>query len=235
MDPWTTYIPFFESSQDQDQPRTEALSARAMNHRVLRAAFFDLLGRPPFRDEYERWLNKSLADLLDAVLGNQEYWNQWWEEQLYYFLLIDQFRPATELAVEVPNKLTEGRLSVRDAVHRLALTSSFDLRNPGADTFVTVVMEQICGKTVQKDTRTLELGKNAYDGNPSRFMGTVASNQSDVIRICVEDKSAALHLISREYARLFRKDGERKRSVRACVGVDATVRSVGDIARPDGA
>ena len=36
----------------------------------------------------------------------------------------------------IPAGLTAGKLSVRDAIHRIALLPSFDLRNPGADTFV---------------------------------------------------------------------------------------------------
>jgi hypothetical protein len=105
-------------------------------------------------------------------------------------------------------KLTEGRLSVRDAVHRLALTSSFDLRNPGADTFVTVVMEQVCGMTVQKSTRDLEIGKKAYDGGSGRFLGKTAENQADVVRICVEHKKSSLHLLAREHERLIKRGAD---------------------------
>ena len=196
----------------QDEPRrTVARAARSMDHRVLRTVFQDLVGRPPYPAEYESWLGKGLAELLDELLGSQEFWHQWWGEQLYYFLLIDSFRPETESAREVPVKLTEGRLSVKDAVHRLALTSSFDLRNPGADTFVTVVMEQICGMTVQKATRDLEIGKIAYDGGSGRFLGRTAENQADVVRICVEHKKSSLHLLAREHERLIKRSADPRK------------------------
>jgi hypothetical protein len=196
--------------QDDDPPRTVAAKARAMDPRVVRTVFFDLVGRPPFPEEYTTWLGRGLGELLDHLLGSQEFWDEWWEEQLYYFLLVDRFRPETEASRAVPGKLAEGRLSVRDAIHRLALTSSFDLRNPGADTFVTVVMEQVCGMTVQKNARELELGKTAYDGGTARFLGTEAGSQADVVRVCMEHKQAAQHLVTREYQRLMKRPGERK-------------------------
>lgn len=199
-----------EVVQDESQ-RTAARAARSMDHRVLRTVFQDLVGRPPYEAEYSTWLDKGLAELLDDLLGSPEFWQQWWGEQLYYFLLIDTFRPESDSAREVPVKLAEGRLSVRDAIHRLALTSSFDLRNPGADTFVTVVMEQVCGMTVQKATRDLELGKKAYDGGSGRFLGTTAENQSDVVRICVEHKKSSLHLLAREYERLIKRSADPKK------------------------
>lgn len=198
-------------SQDE-QRRTSAARARAMDARALRTVYFDLVGRPPFQAEHEAWLGRGLSDLLDHLLGGPEFWREWWEEQLYYFLLVDQFRPATESAQVIPEKLGEGRLSVRDALHRIALTSSFNLRNPGADTFVTVVMEQMCGMTVQDQKRDLELGKAAYDGRPARFLGTGIDNQSDVVKICVEHKRAAQHLVTREFERLIKRAPERKQA-----------------------
>lgn len=197
------------SGRQDDRLQTVARAARAMDHGVLRSVFFDLLGRPPFAAEYERWLGVGLPELLDQLLGSDEFWEHWWEEQLYYFLLIDTFRPETASIRSVPGKLSEGRMSVRDAIHRIALSSSFDQRNPGADTFVTVVMEQMCGITVQNTKRELEIGKTAYNGGTGRFLGHTAENQSDVVRICVEHKRAAQHMIAREYERLLRGPGEK--------------------------
>lgn len=209
--------PLLDDDELQDeQRRSSAARARAMDPRTLRTVFLDLVGRPPFEAEFSEWLGKGLPDLLDHLLGGEEFWGEWWEEQLYYFLLIDQFRPETKTAKEVPGKLTEGRLSVRDAIHRVALTSTFDARNPGADTFVTVVMEQICGMTVQKNGRELELGKAAYDGKPARFMGKGIENQADVVKICVEHKKAAAHLCEREFERYMKRAPDRKR-----LGADA--------------
>lgn len=187
-----------------DVRRTVARAARAMDHRLLRTVFLDLVARPPFDPEVERWLGRGLPELCDHLLGSPEFWDQWWQEQLYYFLLIDQFRPETESILAVPQKLSEGRLSVRDALHRIALSSSFDLRNPGADTFVTVVMEQMCGITVQRNTRELEIGKKAYDGGTGLFLGRSVESQADIVRVCVEHEEAARHLVEREYARLLK-------------------------------
>ena len=202
--------PWDDDPAQDDRRKTSAARARAMDPRALRTVFLDLVGRPPFQAEYEQWLGRGLSELLDHLLGGEEFWAEWWEEQLYYFMLIDQFRPETETARSVPTKLTEGRLSVRDALHRLALTSSFDLRNPGADTFVTVVMEQMCGMTVQDLKRELELGKAAYDGGKARFLGRGIDSQAGVVKTCVEHKRAAQHVATREFMRLMKRAPDRK-------------------------
>ena len=196
--------------QDGQDPRTRAAAARALDARSLRAVFMDLVGRPPRRAEAQEWLGRGRGELLDDLLGSEEFWAHWWHEQLYYFLLIDNFRPRTRAAKEVPTKLAEGRLHYRDALHQAALTPTFDLRNPGADTFVTVVMEQFCGVVVQDRAGELEIGKVAYEGGKGRFLGTTAENQADVIRICVEHRDASRHFLAREHQRLLRRDLERK-------------------------
>ncbi len=190
--------------------RTEARPARALDDESLRALYFDLLGRPPFEDERGRWIGAARHVLLDELLGSEHFWNHWWEGQLYYFLLIDNFRPATDTARQVPTKLTEKRLSVRDALRLVAMTPTFDLRNPGADTFVTVVMEQFVGMKVQSSARELEIGKGAYDGREGRFLGQLAGNQSDVVRIAVEHKNATRYFLGREYERYVRSAPEKK-------------------------
>lgn len=186
--------------------RTSAVPVRALTPGALRSVVCDLLGRTPFLEEREQWVGVSLDDFVDATLGGEEFWRAWWEQQLYYFLLVDSFRPETERIRNVPSDLAAGKLDVRGALHRAALTPTFDLRNPGADTFVTVVMEQFCGLAVDRAKGELEAGKRAYDGATVRFLGQPASNQSDVIRICVEDRKATSHLLEREYTRLLRQE-----------------------------
>lgn len=177
---------------------------------VLRTIFLDLAGRPPYAQEVERWRGQPMQDLADELLGTEEFWLHWISEQLYYFLLVENFTPANEAIVTLPKSLFEGDLSVRDALHRVALSPSFDMRNPGADTFVTVVMEQLCGMTVQKNTRELEIGKTLYDGGPGQFLGRRGSSQSDVVRIAVNHKSAMKSLVAREYARVVRGDPDKR-------------------------
>jgi hypothetical protein len=116
-------------------------------------------------------------------------------------MLIDNFRPLSERVVGLPAALAEGRADVRSAIHHLALCSSFDQRNPGADTFVTVVLEQLSGIEVQKDGRTLEIGKALYDGEEGRFLGRTGSSQADVVRIAIEDRRFERVLVEREYRR----------------------------------
>src|SRR5262245_37301128 len=86
--------------------------SRPIDPRSLRRLFLDLLGRPPYPDERRTWIGKERADLIDSVLGGEEFWRNWLEEQLYYFLLVDNFRPTTESVQSIPGELTKGTLGL---------------------------------------------------------------------------------------------------------------------------
>ena len=194
-----------------DDERTSAPPAHELNARRLRSVFLDLFGRPPYLAERERWAGQGLSDLLEVALDRSselhaELWGNWLDEQLYYFLLIDNFRPQAERVRTLPEDLVGRRIGVRDAIHRICLCSSFDQRNPGADTFVTVVMEQLLGIVVQDDKRELEIGKRVYDGHPGRFLGQSGNSQADVVRIAIEDNRMPRRFLAREYGRILRRE-----------------------------
>ena len=202
------------SAHLKDEQHTDAQAGDAaalkLDEHALRVLYLELFGRPPYDTEREHWLGRSLPELLDEHIGSPEFWRHWYEEQLYYFLLVDNFRPETDALKELPAKLAQGEFDVRTVLHRIALSSSFDLRNPGADTFVTVVLEQLVGLTVQKHEGVLAGGKGAYQGRSSTFLGSSAVSQSDVVRIAIESKDAMRHLATREFERLFRTPPERR-------------------------
>jgi hypothetical protein len=188
----------------------DSSSPHLLDARSLRAAFLDLHGRPPLAVEREVWLGRKLDDLVAERVGDQAFWAAWLEEQLYYFLLINNFRPRSERVLELPGLLAKGAIHAKDALWRIALSPSFDQRNPGADTFVTVVMEQLDGIVVQKNTRELEIGKAAYDGGPGLFLGTRVGSQSDVVAAAIDDKRFASHFVEREHLRLLRRVPDKK-------------------------
>ena len=177
-------------------------SPRELDAGELRRVCLDLLGRPPLADERARWIGQPAEATLVAITESRGFWAQWLEEQLWYFLLVDQFAPRGDSVLRLPDALEAGELDVRDAVHRLALAPNFDQRNPGADTFVTVVMEQLCGLSVDKQRRELEFGKKMYDGAQTRFLGGEGRTQSDVVKLAVQSESFARHYLTREHERL---------------------------------
>jgi len=199
-----------QTGGDDQDGRTVATPVHALDPHMLRTVTLDLLGRPPLPDERELWLGGDLRKYLEVVVGSLEFWEHWLEEQLYFFMLLDNFRPETAGVRSTPLKINEGRLTPREAIHRIVLSPSFELRNPGADTFVTVAMEQLTGMTVQKKTRELEIGKSLYDGRQGLFLGHIGSSQSDVIKICIESKEFSREFIEREYARLLHRDADKK-------------------------
>ena len=80
--------------------------------------------------------NKTVSDLLEVALDRSselhaELWGNWLDEQLYYFLLIDNFRPESESIRALPGELARGELDVVSAIHRIVLSPNFNQRNPG--------------------------------------------------------------------------------------------------------
>ena len=201
--------PLHAPAQGEGDP-TRSAPSRPLDAGALRGLFLHLLGRPPYAREREAWTGHELADLATDIVRRPEFWERWTEEQLYYFLLIDNFRPHADRVLAIPEDLQARRIGVRDAIHRIALCASFDRRNPGPDTFVTVVMEQLLGLTVQKRTRDLEIGKRMYDGEEGVFLGRKGATQADVVRIAIEDDDFLRRFVEREYRRLFDADPARK-------------------------
>lgn len=178
-------------------------AAAPLDERTLRTLCLELLGRPPLPEEWQSWVGKPRGEFLAATIGSKPCWEHWYEEQLYYFLLINNFRPAQDRQIAIPADLAAQRCTVREALHRIALSSSFDLRNPGADTFVTVVLEQIAGMDITRSQRELDIGKRMYDGASGVFLGTQGASQADIVRNAVMSRASVQHFLRREYERLL--------------------------------
>ena len=200
----------------QGAPAAAAETRAPVTPRELRSLCMDALGRPPTSAERARWSALSAHELVDTLVPSAEFWQRWYEEQLYYFLLINNFRPQTERLAACPADLQAGKLDVRAAIHRIGLSSSFEQRNPGADTFVTVVLEQLAGLDVQRSVRELAIGKKVYDGAPGTFLGRAGATQADIVKIAVESAGFEQHFLAREYARLVHTRAEPK-ELAACV------------------
>lgn len=203
------------SPRTQDENGPPAPTDPVLGPGALRSLCLDLLGRPPLAGEREAWRGWSLGRLVNELLGGEAFWSHWYEEQLYYFLLVDSFRPASEGALRLVPELAAGLVDVRQALHRIVLTPSFDRRNPGADTFVTVVLEQLLGTSVQERRGELEIGKGLYDGGSGVFLGQRGRGQSDVVRIVVEDEGTVRELLSRDHRRLVGEEPDRRELGRA--------------------
>ena len=196
-----------ESGHAVSRPLADA----AADRRFLRAISIDLTGRTPLAAEWKAALGKTRHQVIQEQAGGLQFWKGFYDEQLFYLLLIDNFRPSTPTFEELPRRLQQRRISVRDAVRLIVSSQFFNARNPGNDTFVTVVLEQLLGITVQKKVRTLEAGKRMYDGLPATFLGRKGSNQADLVRITVEDEGFERFLLSRQFEAIFHAPLPRKR------------------------
>lgn len=172
---------------------------------LARRITLDVLQRNPTAGEVAAAAGKDQAQLARDLVGSPEAMDVWLEEELLFFLLIDNFRPTTEAVRSLPRRLRERRIDVRSAIAEILLSTSFSLRNPGNDTFVTVVLEQCLGLEVQdpRNEALLVAGKRVYDGYDTRFLGGRGKAQADVVKLAIGDRRFAAHLLDRHHRRLF--------------------------------
>lgn len=174
------------------------------NPRHVRALYLDTLGRTPDGDELELAMSSRPSMLLRLLCGSIGFWQHWYEEQLYYFLLLDNFRPHDPgPGQRLPDLLAAGEISALEAVRATVLSSAFHRANPGNDTFVSVVFEQLLGMTVQREPALLEAGKRMYDGHRASLWGQSGKSQSDVVTITCDQPDFAERFLDREYSRLL--------------------------------
>ncbi len=190
---------------------TLPLSMEPADRRFLRALSIDLTGRTPLADDWKLAQGRPRVDVVHEVAGSLAGWDGFYEEELFYFLLIDNFRPSTDGFLAMPKLLAERKVSVQEATRQIVSSQFFNARNPGNDTFVTVVLEQLLGLTVQKETATLEAGKKMYDGYSSLFIGKQGSSQSDLVRIAVESDGFEPCFLERKFVAIFGSEPPRKR------------------------
>lgn len=181
-------------------PTTGDVSAR-----LLQRLCYDLLQRGPTEGERRAYAGADLATVQKRLLGSREAMSEWLEEQLWYFLLLDRFRPGGESIERIPARLQRGELDARSAIGELLLSTGFSLRNPGNDTFVTVLLEQCLGYRVQDKQQkpVLEAGKKAFDGKKTKFLGAEAASQSDVVQCVLRHPDFARTLLDRHHRRLL--------------------------------
>lgn len=172
-----------KKADGSEPPPPPAAEVDPAARRVTRALFLDLVGRTPTEDEIGRWAALPPEARVDRLLESADTWRNWFDEEAFYFLLIDQFRPVSDRLAALPERMAKGEVGFREAHLEFALSPEFNARNPGNDTYVTVVFEQFLGMEVQKEPRVLAAGKKMYDGVLTRMFDVRGENQSDVVKI----------------------------------------------------
>lgn len=181
--------------------------------KMVRRLYMDLLWRSPTLEELARHHARSQEQTVDELLRSEECWSAWYESQLYYFLLLDQFRPKEGPIPQIPARIAKGELTVPRALEEVVRSQYFGARNPGNDTFCTVVLEQLLGMTVQepRNRPILEAGKRMYDGYKSRLFREDGDSQADFVRIVFRQPAFCEHLLGRTYESLCARPLDRKR------------------------
>ena len=178
--------------------------------RHVRALYLDLVGRTPNDDEMAMASGTRPDILVRHLCASEEFWNQWFEEELFYFLLVNNARPEDAPKGEsLPERLGEGTITVPDAVRSIASSQAFNRANPGNDTFVSVVLEQLLGMKVQRNKAILEAGKKMYDGQRASLFGEKGDSQSDVVRIVTQQDDFFLRMVERQYQRIVGRSPSR--------------------------
>jgi hypothetical protein len=177
------------------------------NARHVRALYLDLLGRTPDQDELAMAQASTPAVLASHLVGSRDFWEHWYEDELYYFLLIDAARPADAPAgEEPPARLAAGRLTMPDAVREIVTGQAFNRANPGNDTFASVVLEQLLGVNVQEKTPLLAAGRRMYDGAHAQLFGEDGSSQADLVAIVTRQPAFLERIVDRQYRRVVGRE-----------------------------
>ncbi|MHC4340969.1 MAG: hypothetical protein ACYSX0_12250 [Planctomycetota bacterium] len=181
--------------------------------RLMRRLFMDLKWRSPYLREIAEWYPRSHEEMVKAFLSEEETWAAWYERQLFYFLLLDRFRPKEGRLTTIPRRLASGEISGPRAVEEIVRSQYFGARNPGNDTFVTVVLEQCLGLVVQerRNKRLLDIGKRMYDGYKAILFKEKGRSQADFVRIVFKQRGFHVHLLARTWKDLHGEAIDRKR------------------------
>jgi hypothetical protein len=206
--------PAFAGENDAPRATPKPPEPADAARRFARAAWFDLRGRGPTPEELAAAVSVEPAVLADRLLADPATWEAWLDRELYYYLLIDRFRPVSDRVLALPARLASGDATVRDATREIVVSAEFNTRNPGNDTFVTVVLEQLLGINVLKDPRPLVAGKRIYDGYPERLFGEVGRNQSDIVKIVLGRKEFAERFVERQFRALHGKAPTKEEAAR---------------------
>jgi hypothetical protein len=198
-------LPLASAAQDGALPTLDVRDARH-----VRALYLDLLGRTPYEDELELAAAGSPEALVRFLLASRRFWEHWFEDELYYFLLIDNARPQDATGPgSIPWRLHERELDVLAGVRELVAGQAFHRANPGNDTFVSVVLEQLLDVDVRREQAQLEAGKKMYDGRRAVMYGQAGDSQADVVAIASAQPGFVRGIVTRAYARLVGKAPER--------------------------
>ncbi|MHC4547148.1 MAG: hypothetical protein ACYTEZ_00085 [Planctomycetota bacterium] len=195
---------------------TRSLLQRRLDPRrlkLVRRLFLDLKWRTPRYHEIEEWYDRTHAEMVRAFLADEETWDAWYEQQLFYLLLLDRFRPKEGRLATIPGRLTRGELALERALEEIVRSQYFNARNPGNDTFVTVVLEQCLGMVVQqrRNKRVLETGKKMYDGYRVKLFKETGDSQADFVRIVFKQRDFHRHLLRRTWKGLLGREIDAKR------------------------
>ena len=173
---------------------------------LIRHFSLDILQRTPTPAEIRASVGFPVDVVAKRMIDSLEAKEVWIEEELLFFLLLDNFRPHTKAIDILPSRLHNRSITVHDAIGEIMMSTGFTLRNPGNDTFVTVVLEQGLGMKVQerRNVSTLEAGKKMYDGYHVRFLKQRGNSQSDIIKIVVAHRDFTRNLLDRLHIRVMR-------------------------------
>ena len=115
---WPRLIRFGAVRRD-DAPRDTGPVTRrkisTQDRRITRSLYLDLWGRTPIEDELQVLCALPYGERVDQMLDDRATWKNWLDEEAFYFLLIDRFRPVSDRLAAVPDKMKAGTLNFQQA------------------------------------------------------------------------------------------------------------------------
>jgi hypothetical protein len=145
----------------------------AEQRKLTRAVYIDLLGRGPTEEEMARDSAKPPAELVRELCGRYEFWDWFYEQELFHLDLTDNYRPISEEDPEyhylgIPAMLNNRKITWVEALRQVLHGVYFHAKNYGDEDYPRGLWFALYGADIldepipaNKDP-ILEIARNMY-------------------------------------------------------------------------
>lgn len=139
----------------------------ADRRKVTRAVYIDLLGRGPTEDEMARDSAKPEAELVRELCGRYEFWDWFYEQELFHLDLTDNYRPISEEEPEyhylsIPAQLYNKKTTWMQALRQILWGVYFHAKNYGDEDYPRGMWLALYGTNIYDEESTLDQARRMY-------------------------------------------------------------------------
>lgn len=186
--------------------------------KTVRGIYMDVLGRAPTEEELSRDAAKAPAQLVKELTASYEFWNWFYEEELFHLELTDTYRPI-DLDfdyITLPSAMHNGKATILDSYEQLLKGLYFLAKNYGEEEYPRALWMYLYDKDLLDEPDLFDASKammrfeeeqenapvdkktkkKAAPKVPSVF-GKPGKNHADLAKICLEQPAFAESMAAR--------------------------------------